>query len=456
LTKAQPTDGNTETAMHRGKYLAMSAPWRWGVAVQALVGFCLGCTEPGRDPVLLGVSPAAAYNNREISLVVSGAGFRPRLALSASSGELSDQSWSGFSLAFVPSAGGPPVPLTEVQQTSESTLTATAPRLLDKNVYAMTLTDSRGHRVELPAAFESLGPDVTPPTLRLLSPLTTDVFSETVTTFAFTVDDPSGPLALNVRIDGAPSTDPLEPPRSFLCPLPCSFDRQMPRLEDDQSFMTYTVMATPFDGAGNSKDVAFSFRVVHRPVVEHLSPTSGSVTGGVSVVIRGAWLPAEGQVFFDGLALLPAGGEHTPDGTTIRGWTPPHAPGPVRVTLKSASGTLDLPAFSFLPAPLIKTAVPPTLPTTGCHILRLIGNDLPMDASWFMGHDSEDRVLINGVTLDPSGLLASLCVGTRWGAGPVSLFLESDSAGSTRLDGAFSFEPDDPQNVTAAPECPCP
>jgi hypothetical protein len=426
--------------------------WLAGVPAAA---FSVGCTDDGQGPVLLSVSPASAFSNREITLVVTGEGFRPRVGLSSTSGAITDQS-SGFELAFVPASGGDPVSLKDARQTSGSTLTVKAPAKLPKDTYAMTLSDSRGHLVVLPAAFDSLGPDVDPPSVRLLSPLTAEVFSETVATFAFAVDDPSGPLSLNINIKAPLSTDPDDDVRAFPCPLPCSFDREMPLLADDQLFVAYTVTATAFDGTGNSKDLEFSFHVIHLPVVEQLLPRSGSMAGGTSVVVRGAWFPAEGQVLFDGVPLVPAGGEHSSDGKMIRGWTPSHPPGVARVTLKSTAGTVDLPSFSFIASPLIKTAVPPTLPTTGCHLLRLIGNDFPTDASWFMGHDTGDRLLVQRVTLDPSGLLASLCVGARFGAGPLSLFLDSESAGAARLDGAFAFEIADPQTETAAPECPCP
>jgi hypothetical protein len=89
-----------------------------------------------------------------------------------------------------------------------------------------------------------------------------------------------------------------------------------------------------------------------------VTPASGSVDGGTSVIITGTNFRAGAQVYFAG---LPAVSVRVLDAGTLQATTPAGSPGAGNVVVMNSDGTwgLALGAFSFLTAPPVITGVSP-------------------------------------------------------------------------------------------------
>jgi len=425
----------------------------------ALCGLTSACTDEGQAPVLTAVFPGEAYSSLPTPVVIQGEGFRPPLALSAMSGGLGELS-PAFDVRLVPSGtpGATGHDLGTPRGRSPTILEATVPAGLDPGPYDLLLTDARGRTASLPDAFTSLGPDRQPPRILLLSPSSPALFADAAVPFVFTVEDATPAVIFNVTA-GQTGSDGSDSGESCT-ELPCAVTRQTPVLPDGVADLPYTVTATAQDAVGNASSASFSFRVVHRPTITQILPSQGGpVEGGTSFAVEGTWLPPEGRVWFDGELLAPDGGEHAPDGQSIRGWTPAHAPGNASVVLRSDAGDLPLGGFLYRAPPVLKAVVPATLPLdpAHCYVTRVFGDNLPSDGIWSLGRAATDATTLDVLASTPT--LVRLCVGARatGAAGVFDLLVDSSLGGSGRLEGALSFvspAPGGPARGLTPCECP--
>ena len=410
-----------------------------------------GCTESGARPEISSFAPAMAHTSVSVPASLHGAGFRPPLRLSASSGALTKEA-PLFEIALVADDGTfEEKTLQDIVDLSATDLLASIPSDTRAGVYAVTLTDGRGQTASLAQAFTSLGPDDQAPRVTLLSPTSEALYADSTVPFVFAVEDETPPVLLNVLATAPGLSDGGEGCLSF----PCSLSRQTPAISDAVTSVDYTLAAVAQDAVGNVASLSFPFQVVHRPTIAEIEPPAGPVGGGTSFVVRGTWLPSDGQLFIDGAPLLPAGGEHTSDGRTIRGWTPPHAAGVALITLRGAAGELSIGRFTYQAPPVIKAVVPSTLPLAGCHEAKVFGDNLPEDGRWSLGHSRVDETAM-GDPFMASRVVASFCLGPGAGPGTFSIFVDSDSAGSDQMANALTFVAPDSDVASAARACPCP
>lgn len=410
-----------------------------------------GCTEPGAPPEIFTFAPATAHTSVAVPAALHGAGFRPPLRLSTSSGALTKEA-PLFEIALVPDDVSLDTKVfQDVFDVSATDLFASIPAGTLAGVYTVTLTDGRGQTASLAQAFTSLGPDDEAPRVTLLSPTTSALYADGTVPFVFAVEDETPPVLLNVVATAPGLTDGGQGCLSF----PCTISRQTPALSDAVTSVDYALEAVAQDAVGNVASSSFPFRVVHRPTIDEIEPAAGPLGGGTSLVVRGTWLPLDGQIFVDGAPLLPAGGEHTPDGRTIRGWTPPHAAGPALITVRGPAGELSIGRFKYEAPPVIKAVVPSTLPLNGCHEAKIFGDNLPEDGRWSLGHSRVDETAM-GDPSTSSAVVATFCLGPGAGPGTFSIFVDSASAGSDQLPNALTFVAPDLDVAPAARTCPCP
>jgi hypothetical protein len=106
------------------------------------------------------------------------------------------------------------------------------------------------------------------------------------------------------------------------------------------------IFPPPFDGAtvapsggDNGKEIELSAEVQPEPSIDSISPTSGSIKGGVTVIIKGQDLNAASAVSF---GTTPAAGFTVESETQITATSPVAiTPGAVDVSIKTLAGTSD-------------------------------------------------------------------------------------------------------------------
>jgi len=121
---------------------------------------------------------------------------------------------------------------------------------------------------------------------------------------------------------------------------------------------------------GTSGPMTFTY--VPAPAITALTPDEGPASGGTPVTIDGTDLAGATAVTIDG-ASVPFS---QVSGTQLGFTTPPHAVGPVDVTVTTAGGTSGPLTFTYLPAPLLTELDPDAGPTAGGTPVTITGSDL--------------------------------------------------------------------------------
>jgi hypothetical protein len=139
------------------------------------------------------------------------------------------------------------------------------------------------------------------------------------------------------------------------------------------------------------------------PSLSSLSPATGPDTGGTSVGVSGANFAAGVTVLFDGVAASVS----QVTATTLTALTPPHADGPVTVTVQNPDGQSASLAAAFTyqvppppPAPVLSGVAPATGLTTGGDAVVLSGSAFAAGATVTFGGVAATVVSTNGTTLD--------------------------------------------------------
>ncbi len=111
------------------------------------------------------------------------------------------------------------------------------------------------------------------------------------------------------------------------------------------------------------------------PTSTGLTPPSGPTAGGTTVTVTGTNFTPGTTVAIDGGAPITPS-SIAPDGTSLTFVTPPHAAGPVAVTVTNATGTSGPQAFTFIPpAPTARSLTPPSGPTAGGTTVTITGTN---------------------------------------------------------------------------------
>ncbi|MFD6053647.1 IPT/TIG domain-containing protein [Agromyces sp. NPDC060279] len=170
---------------------------------------------------------------------------------------------------------------------------------------------------------------------------------------------------------------------------------------------------------GTSAPMTFTY--VPAPVITTLTPDEGPASGGTPVTIDGTDLAGATAVTVDG-ATVPF---TQVSGTQLSFTTPPHAAGPVDVTVTTPGGTSGPLTFTYLPAPLLTELDPDAGPTAGGTPVTITGSDLG-DAS---------EVTVDGVPVAFTGVTSSeiTIVTPPHAAGPVDVVVTTPTGVSNPL-----------------------
>jgi hypothetical protein len=348
---------------------------RRGGATALLMGAAAGCglgAQPA--PALTGLAPAAGYSDAPLPVAIAGSGFRPTYEIDARTAAATVDV-TGFRATLAPSdASAAPVELEDVVWQSPGLLAGRLPAGAPAGWYDLTVRDPRGVACSLPRAFQALGPDTTPPLVRIVSPSDQVFAVGAPVPVVATANDGQGVIAAFT----ATMTSGSGASRSYDCAVTgesmvsCAFTLAAPGAANTPDMLTIDVVAT--DERGQTGEARAQFGLVLAPTFDSLSPAAGSTLGSTVVRIEGGGLmsgPAD--VRFDGLpATVQSWGAHYLDVVT-----PPHPLAmtvPVTVTIAGVTVRKDA-GFTYVAPPLVRRIVPTTGPAEGGFPVTVLGDN---------------------------------------------------------------------------------
>ncbi|MBT0771396.1 IPT/TIG domain-containing protein [Kineosporia sp. J2-2] len=148
------------------------------------------------------------------------------------------------------------------------------------------------------------------------------------------------------------------------------------------------VVTNPVGGSGTTGSAAFTYVAPNTaPVVDTITPASGPISGGTSLVIKGINLNGVSSVTFGGTA----GSNLTlVDNSTVTVTSPAHAAGAVPVVLTNANGSSSAYVFTYVPLtqlPTVSGLTPEVGPVAGGTRVTIGGT----------GFDANTTVTFDGV-----------------------------------------------------------
>ena len=201
-------------------------------------------------------------------------------------------------------------------------------------------------------------------------------------------------------------------------------------------------LATFEEGSFDNYDIEIvpATHTINSPFFVDIYPPKGPVAGGTRFIINGFGFGFENPVvLFDGLEATDVALHGS---TQIAGATPPHAEGPVFVTLITEAGTLDLgEVYTYVPpkpTPQVESLAPIQGPTDG-------GTRVTMTGKAFKGSNGKAaKIYLNGVLatnirVSSSGKTISFTTPKNI-AGPVSIKVETND-GSFLYKNGFEYIP---------------
>ncbi len=373
-------------ARRSGTPLRFPAPTRLTAAF--LLGAAAGCGLGGdAAPSLAKLMPSAGYDDAPLALAILGANFRPIYHVDAHSGSATLDS-GGFRawLTSNDSRSRVVVGLDTVVWQSVGLLAAELPAGTPAGPYDLTVSDPRGRSVTLPSAFESLGPDVSAPLVRIVSPAMGTSFAVGASVrIVATAEDGAGTITgmTAVMSSGSGAQQTFSCPVTGGATVSCAFTLPAPGAASTTDELTIDVSAT--DAAGQVGDARAQFNLVRAPAFDSLSPASGSTLGETQVYIEGAGLMQTAvEVRFDGIpALVRSQGPNF-----LQVSTPAHPlPGTVPVSVTVAGVTVQKDAgFTYVLPPLVQKIVPTFGPAAGGFPVTVIGdNFVPQTTQIYFG-----------------------------------------------------------------------
>ena len=200
----------------------------------------VGCAGNEPQPRIDAVDPAQAYTDRDIRLMLTGAGFVPSFRLDPVSGERV-ATMDDFSGQV--SQGSISRPLTDFGWVSTTRISADLD-IQDPDDFAVgpcdvEITDPRGHRAPLAGGFSSLGQYAFAPVLTVTSPAAGDLYAPGSTIYGevTATDGPPGRLAtLSWTYTEPPAEDGSQSdPVTGNCPSGLRSDRIDPDMLDERA-----------------------------------------------------------------------------------------------------------------------------------------------------------------------------------------------------------------------------
>jgi hypothetical protein len=374
-------------------------------ATAALLLSAAGCAGGSDPPMgLLRMAPQAGNNDIPLPAVIYGTSFRPTYHFDTVSGN-AGVDVSGFSASLAldaPAATTVEVPISTVTWEAETMLQAIVPAGVAVGVYDLTVHDPRGQSSELARAFESLGPDRTPPVVTIVGPADDTLFgAQAQVAVVVQVNDGMGQV-VSLEVDVRTNTTPV---LSHNCDAAAqartacvfSFAARPPTSSAGVLFID----ATAVDGGGNVGTAETVVEVVPAPSPGELTPTTGSSLGGTQVtVLGGNFLGGATSVMFDGL-LASTVAQST---TSLTVLSPPHVAGAVGVTVEIGGSTVSVPGlFLYVDPPLAREISPSYGPTSGGTAVKVVGDNFNAATQIFIG-----GLPLVGSTFDNQNLIEGL------------------------------------------------
>ncbi len=358
---------------------SMRIPGRASLGVASLCALslgasCAGSTEPA--VTVSAVTPASAYNDAPVSLVIHGGPFRPAYELDTSGGTATGQ-LGGFTAFLAPDGMGlVPVPVDSLRWVSSTELSATLPAVVAAGTYDVEVRDPRGKLGGLPRAFVSLGPDTSPPVVTIVEPVGgTIVNAQADVPVAFTANDGLGYLSdlrwsvSSSDIQTLSGTCPLDPNAQQAT---CRFFFVVPP-PPQAIALPLNVVVEAVDTARNVGRAQTTLAIGVAPVVTSFSPADGPAAGGTLVSVVGDNFIVGTQAFVGGLPLQPNGGA-VMSANLIQGTTVAQDPGlyPVSVQTGAASVTAAG-TFELIGRPEVRMVSPTSGPLAGGTPIAIVG-----------------------------------------------------------------------------------
>jgi hypothetical protein len=418
-------------------------------AAMVAAASCAGNVEP--QVTISAVTPASAYNNENIPVVIEGGPFRPIYDINPVSGSESIE-LGAFTAFLVPRDGlVGSFAADALMWLSSSELAAELPRGMPEGTYDVEVRDPRGKLALGDVAFVSLGADTRSPSVMIdQPPMGAIVIAGAEVPVAFEADDGDGTLD---KLDWSVSRG--MPPDPGPCPVTpgvhratCRFVFQAPQPVELGELLVVTVTAT--DLAGNSSQDHRTLSIGVPPVVTDFEPREGPATGGTRLSVTGQNFIKGTQVLLGGALLT----NTTITDTLIQGTTPSHDPGSGVVTVRTGSASVDASTtFQFVGRPDVRAIAPTSGPLGGCTPVAIVGKNFRPEARVWFGSDSAGGTPL----LCPHYIGPNRIEGlTPPGAGAVSVFVGDPVSSVGVLPIAFTYLDVDTPDASADPAlCDC-
>jgi len=455
----------------------------WAACLPTACLFAVACGSTLQPIDLVAVEPHQAYNDLPTTLRVQTRNLRVSLDIDLARAALAAPLDADFALQSETDPAAAPVALANVAVLANDLFAAVVPSDLAMGSYSLVVTDRHEPRSAIASgAFESLGPDLDPPSLSIIAPAdgaTLPAGSDALAQIS--VDDGAGSIAsvtLSVQVAGADpgapaplsritgtgapapaATGTLSSPETWTARFPVPTPGQDPTLAPSTTspFLPFDLVVTAMDTASNASSRTVHLWSERLPTVVAFAPTAGAEVGGEPFTVSLRDFPPDATVWIGDSplvdqAILPAEAPCcepccagvTTGITTIVGRVPAHGRAetlPISV-LTTAGRTAGLGRYMVLPPPLIRGIEPPTGPTTGGIRVTVTGDALGRMVRLFVGGGTgiggtpTDRREVPVLeTFDPPDKLVA-CLPP--GAGTVSLWAEDLVAGSS-VPGAIRF-----------------
>ncbi|HVZ74416.1 MAG TPA: IPT/TIG domain-containing protein [Polyangia bacterium] len=406
--------------------------------------FALTCTSAEAPVGVTGVSPAEAFNDKDVPVVIAGGPFRPAYDIDTTAGSATAQQ-GAFGGVLSPSSGfGPQYAVDGLTWLSSTELAAVVPSDIVEGVYDLEVRDPRGVAGTLTGGYRSLGPDKTAPALSVLEP--TDgavVVAGADVPVAFQADDDLGRLGLMRWSVLDPTGTPIMGGSCAIDPnaakATCRFVYTVPLVEHSQ-IETLSVEAR--DTAGNRATRTSTVVVALAPVVTSVAPLEGSASGGTPLVVTGDNFVAGTELLLDGTPLSQPGGVYVSP-QMLAAKTPTHAAGSVALAVRSGSAVVQAGVFAFVGRPVVLAISPTTGPLAG-NIPVVIGGrnfrDGPNGTTIEVGPSDGPRVALGCPEVVNENRITGVLPP---GMGAVSIFASDPIGGATETPLAFTYLSDD-------------
>jgi hypothetical protein len=427
----------------------------------ASVGSLLAATCSGSPETAIAVSaitPASAYNNRKVDLVIQGGPFRPAYDIDTGDGRAATR-LSAFTAYLAPrDPGGQRIPVESLTWLSTTALSAQLREDIPQGEYDVVVQDPRGATAELEAGFSSLGRDLMPPKAEILEPEDGTAVnpSAEVPVVVHSKDAPGALGAMRWTVS-SPGVDPITgtcPPMTLgATEDTCRFVFVVPPTLASGAILNLNVEVT--DAAENSDRLVRTLIVGIKPGVKGFTPAEGPAEGGAEILIEGdnfiTGSPGT-QVFVGGTLIEPNGGT-VRDEHHIVGMTPAHDPGVFPVVVRTGGSSVKAQGmYAFVGRPLVLAVIPTSGPTTGGTFVTIVGKEFRDETVFRFGTDFPTSLpLLCPVLVGPNRIEGY----TPPGMGAASIFALDQVSGTSERPLAFTFLPDESPDASPLVTPPC-